>query len=170
MINRNKLILWLSFLPFIAFGQVKNPIKSKVTDSLVFKGVNKIWIENNQQINQNIYFLQQAFSKRGYDMVINRKQLVVETKDSLIDNRSVAYVLNGLITSSGIELTGKYNLVVAASVMGERGRVFKYDIVYSGAEKGLSKRLFALLLDIAEDLPGKKNFINETRKKKGSVF
>ncbi len=168
--NMNKLMFWLCTFPFIVVGQVKNPVKNQVKDTVVFKGVNKIWIENAVPLNQNIYFLQQAFSKRGYDVIVNRKQFIISTKDSLIDNRSVAYVLNGLINSAGIELSGKYNLTVTASVMGERARVFKYDIAYSGAEKGLSKRLFALLLDIAEELPGKKNFINETRKKKGSVF
>lgn len=163
-------MLWVFLFPAMVVGQGKNPVKSQVKDTLIFKGVNKIFVENNLQINQNIFLLQTALSRRGYDVIINRKQFMVSTKDSVIDNRSCAYVFNGLIVPGGIELSGKYNQAVASSAMGEKGRVFKYDMAYSNSDNGSSKKLFALLVEIAGDIQGKKIYINETRKKKGAIF
>lgn len=172
------LLMLLLFTPGIAFSQIKklpapaekDPIKKKVLDSVLFKGVNKILIENDKSINQNLFLLQAALVKRGYKVSINRKLSIVSTGDSIVERGRVAYVFNGVISRNSMELSGKYNLTVAASALGESSHVFTNEISYSGAEKALSKKMFALLMEIANDIPGKKTYINETRRKRGTIF
>ena len=172
------LLLLLLLMPVIGLSQIKklpvpaekNPIKKQLLDSVLFKGVNKLLIENDKSVNQNLYLLQTELLKRGYRVSINRKLFIVSTIDSIIEGGSAAYVFNGVISHYRIELSGKYNLKVVASTLGENANVFKYDITYSGAEKALSKKLFTLLMDIANDIQGKKTYINETRRKRGTIF
>ena len=172
------LLLLLLLLPVIGLSQIKklpapakkNPIKKQVLDSVLFKGVNKLLIENDKSVNQNLFLLQTALVKRGYQVSINRKLSIVSTVDSIIEGGRAAYVFTGVINHNRIELSGKYNLTVVASALGESAHVFKNDITYSGAEKALSKKLFALLMNIANDIQGKKTYIDETRRKRGTIF
>lgn len=167
----NKLIALLLFFPVISFAQRKKQQEKKVLkDTVLFKGVNKIIIENNNTINQNFFLLQTELSKRGYDVKINRKEYVLSTKDSIMSSGSTTYNFVGLINDKQIELTGKYITNAIASPLGEVNHVFKYDIEYSGAEKALPKKLFVLLMEIANHIDGKKTYINETGKKRGAIF
>ncbi|WEK17638.1 MAG: hypothetical protein P0Y49_12615 [Candidatus Pedobacter colombiensis] len=165
-----QLILLLCFLSCFSFGQINDPIRKQIKDSVLFKGVNKLVITNDKSLNQNLFLLQSEFMKRGYTVIVNRKQFTVSTRDSLTEHGTGAYVFNGHIISNGIELSGKYNVNVAATIFGDKGQVFKYDIEFLGAEKAMSKRLFFLLMDIAKSIEGEKIYVNETRKKRGSLF
>ncbi|WP_316814010.1 hypothetical protein [Pedobacter heparinus] len=173
-----QIMLLLMLVPVIGLSQIKknpapvqkNPIKKQVLDSVLFKGVNKILIENDKSINQNLYLLQTELVKKGYQVSISRKLFRVSTKDSIIEGGRAAYVFNGQINANSIELSGKYNFKAASSILGESSHVFKYDIAYSGAEKAISKKLFVLLMDIANHIDGKKTYIDETRKKRGAIF
>lgn len=172
------LLLFLLLMPVIGLCQVKktagpakkSPIKKQVSDSVLFKGVNKLLIENDKSVNQNLFLLQTALVKRGYQVSINRKLAIVSTGDSIVEGGKAAYVFTGVINLNRIEFSGKYNLTVAASALGESTHVFKNDISYTGAEKALSKKLFVLLMDIANDIQGRKTYINETRRKRGTIF
>jgi hypothetical protein len=163
-------VFLLLFLPAASFAQKKEAVKKKVMDTVIFKGVNKLLIENEMSVNQNLYLLQAGFLKRGYKVSINRKLFIISTQDSIIEGGRAAYVFNGIVKVNSIELSGKYNLKAVTSILGDDDRVFKYDIEYSGAEHALSKKLFAIMMDIAHDIQGKKTYINETRKKRGYLF
>ncbi|ACU02940.1 hypothetical protein [Pedobacter heparinus] len=173
-----RIMLLVLFMPLMGLSQIKtvpapvkkNPIKKQLMDSVLFKGVNKLLIENDKSVNQNLFLLQTALVNRGYQVSINRKLFRISTKDSIIEGGRAAYVFNGQINANSIELSGKYNLKAVTSILGESDHIFKYDIEYSGAEKALSKKLFALLMEIANDIHGKKIYIDETRKKRGTIF
>ncbi len=168
------ILLLLLCVTAIGLSQIrkapKNPVKKQAMDTALFKGVNKIWIANDMTPNQNLFLLQTALTKRGYRVSINRKLFSVSTADSIVEGGRAAYVLNGRIDSNRIELSGKYNTVAVTSIMGERNHVFKYDITFSGNSKGLPKKMFAHLMEIAEGIQGKKTFIDETKRKRGSLF
>ena len=148
----------------------KSMVKKQVTDTVLFKGVNKVLIENDKSSNQNLFLLQAELVKRGYGVQINRRLFTISTRDSIIEGGKVAYVLNGRIDSNHVELSGKYNSVAVTSIMGESSHVFQYDINYSGSEKGLPKKMFARLMEIVNNLQGKKTYVNETRKRRGALL
>lgn len=166
----NKLIALLLFFPVISFAQKKQKEKKVLKDTVLFKGVNKIIIENNNTINQNFFLLQTELSKKGYDVKINRKEYVLSTKDSVMSSGNTIYKFIGLIDDKQIILSGKYTTNAIVTPLGELTHAFKYDIEYSGGEKGLPKKLFVLLMEIANHIDGKKTYINETEKKRGAIF
>lgn len=169
-------MLLLLLIPVIGLSQIKrnpppvkrSPVKKQILDSVLFKGVNKLLIENDKSVNQNLFLLQTELVKRGYQVSTNRQLFIVSTKDSIIEGGSAAYVFHGVVNINSIELSGKYHLKAVTSVFGEGDHIFKYDIAYTGTDKGLSKNLFALLMDVANAIHGKKTYINE--KKRGTIF
>lgn len=173
-----RIMFLLLCIPTIGLSQIKivtpkvqkNPVKKQAIDTVLFKGVNKIWIENDLSTNQNLFLLQTALTKRGYTVNINRNTFSISTADSVVENGRVAYILNGRIDGNKIELSGKYNNLSVTSLMGESSQFFEYDINFSGWPKGLPKKMFARLMEIAGDVQGKKTFIDETKRRRGSLF
>jgi hypothetical protein len=187
VIMKKLVLLLLCLVPIFSYGQeekiplkkagkiqkdkpVKNPIKSQVVDTIVFKGVNKILIENDKSVNQNLFLLQSAFLKRGYKATIDRKNFIVSTTDSLIEGGSVVYVFNGLVKENSIALSGKYNVHVVTSIVGAGTHIYNYEVSYTGAEKATAKKLFAVLTAVARDLNGKLTYMKEIKRKNGAIF
>lgn len=171
-----RIIFLLIFIPVLGLSQIKkndtpvNPIKKQVEDSLVFKGVNKLLISNERSFNQNLALLQTALLNRGYDVRINRKAGTISTLDSVINGGSLNYVFNAIIANNRIELSGKYLIKVSTTPLRAVEDTFNYDIRYVGSEHGDAKKLFGFLLNIAKDIEGKITYIDETRKKRSSIF
>lgn len=148
----------------------RNIVKKRIVDTALFKGANKIVIENDFTPNQNLFLLQTELVKKGYKVRINRKMRSISTADSIIESGKVAYVFNGLVDSNRIELSGKYHIINVTSLMGESSHVFKYDINFSGWRNGLPKKMFSRLMEVADHVQGRKTFIDETKKKRGSLL
>lgn len=163
-----RLLIALLVIPLISFGQKKQTTK-ELQDSVVFKNANKIIIENDKEINQNLYLVQMALLAKGYRVKIDRKAYVVSTIDSVINAGGNVYHFIAQIDEKHIVLTGRYATKGIVSPLGEINHVFRYNVEYSGARKAVSKKLFELLSNIANDIPGKKIYAKDTLKK-GVIF
>ncbi|MDR6784404.1 hypothetical protein ABIE26_002207 [Pedobacter africanus] len=162
--------LLLLFATIVACSSVKDQKVKRIMRPEVFKGANLLLIETKHHTNQNIYLLQKEFTKRGYHATVNRQKFMVSTTDSIIEKGTAVYLFNAVVKDSTIELSGKFNLKVVASAFGGAELVYKYDIEYTGSNANLSKKLFALLTDIAKDINGRIIYVNDKEKKRGYVF
>jgi len=154
----------------VACSSVKDQKVKRIMKPEVFKGANLLLIATKYNTNQNIFLLQKEFAKRGYHAMVDRQKLTVSTTDSIIEKGTAVYLFNGVVKDSTIELSGKFNLKVVASTFGDTEIVYKYDISYTGSKKALSKKLFALLTDIAKGIDGKISYVDDKEKKRGHVF
>lgn len=167
----NKIIHLLFLITVLgACLPIKNQVKKRIMKPEPFKGVNILLIENELTVNQNMYLVEQEFLKRGYKTIVNRKNFIVSTADSLIEKGTAVYLFNALVSDKTIDLSGKFNLKVVASVLGDTEQVNKYDIEYLGSEKAISKKLFAELRGIAKNIEGKITYVNDKSRRKGSVL
>lgn len=141
----------------------------QIRDTVPLKGANKVTVKNNRSVRQNFFLLQSSFLDKGYTVIINYKDLTVQTKDSLIENGTASYTLSGFAKGDSVVLTGSYKVMVVTSIMGEE-KVYNYDIANSGFQGGLSRKMFAALENIAKGINGIIFYTKEKKKKRGFIL
>ena len=157
-----KLTAILCFLfPYLSYSQESG--------ALPIKDANKIIVKNGRPVRQNLFLLQSSLLNKGYTVIIDYKDFSVRTKDSLIENGTASYTLNGSVRGDSVLLTGTYQAKVITSIMGEE-KTYSYDIAYSGFRGSLSRKIFAALEDIAREVKGDIFYIKEKKRKRGFIF